>query len=275
MQETSGATDTQDKVQDQELAELALEEADFAGAALDPSPNFGPRRDGKTPVYLILHYTGLATAQEAVDILKSPEMQVSAHYLVHEDGQVAQMVSEKARAWHAGKSFWKGETDINSASIGIEIVNPGNLEDYPPFKDEQIEAVIGLCRDICERYAILPENVLAHSDIAPARKTDPGHNFPWKRLYEAGIGHFIEPTPIRGGRFLARGEQGQPVEALQSMLALYGYGIEITGIFDEATEIVVKAFQRHFRTQNVDGVADVSTIDTLYRLIFSRQNVTA
>jgi N-acetylmuramoyl-L-alanine amidase len=259
MQETSGATDTPDKAQDQELAELALEQADFAGAALDPSPNFGPRRDGKTPVYLILHYTGLATAQEAIDILKSPEMQVSAHYLVHEDGQVAQMVSEKARAWHAGKSFWKGETDINSASIGIEIVNPGNLEDYPPFKDKQIEAVIGLCRDICERYAILPENVLAHSDIAPARKTDPGHNFPWKR----------------GGRFLARGEQGQPVEALQSMLALYGYGIEITGIFDEATEIVVKAFQRHFRTQNVDGVADVSTIDTLYRLIFSRQNVTA
>ena len=256
------------------LQELALVRPDFAGATLDPSPNLGPRRDGKAPTFLILHYTGLATAEEAVQVLKSPDMEVSAHYLVHEDGRIVQMVSEKARAWHAGKSFWKGETDINSASIGIEIVNPGNLEDYPPFEDAQIEAVIRLGRDICERHSIKPENVLAHSDIAPARKTDPGHNFPWKRLHEAGIGHYIEPTPIRGGRFLARGENGQPVEALQSMLALYGYGIAITGVFDEDTETVIKAFQRHFRPQNVDGVADVSTIDTLYRLIFSLQNVT-
>lgn len=261
--------------QDDKLAQLALEKPDFAGATLDPSPNFGPRRGGKTPIFLIQHYTGLATAQEAIDILKSPEMQVSAHYLVFEDGQVSQMVSEKARAWHAGKSFWKGETDINSASIGIEIVNPGVLQNYPAFKDAQIETVIRLSRDICARHAIPPQNVLAHSDIAPARKTDPGQSFPWKRLHEAGVGHYVEPTPIRGGRFLTRGEQGQPVEALQSMLALYGYGIEITGVYDQATEIVVKAFQRHFRPQNVDGVADVSTIDTLYRLIFSLQNVTA
>ncbi|MBV2143943.1 N-acetylmuramoyl-L-alanine amidase [Falsochrobactrum sp. TDYN1] len=257
------------------FAELALTAPDYPGATLDPSPNFGPRRDGKTPAFLILHYTGLPTAEEALEILKSPEREVSAHYLVHEDGEVVQMVSEKARAWHAGKSFWKGEIDLNSASIGIEIVNPGELENYPPFKEPQIEAVICLCRSICERYEIRSENVLAHSDIAPVRKNDPGHNFPWKRLHDAGIGHFIEPTPIRGGRFLARGEQGQPVEALQSMLALYGYEIQINGLFDEQTEIVIKAFQRHFRPQNVDGVADVSTIDTLYRLLFSLQNVTA
>lgn len=257
------------------LATLVLDKPDYPAASIDASPNFGIRKDGKTPTYLILHYTGLATAQEALDVLKSPEMEVSAHYLVHEDGRVVQMVSEKARAWHAGKSFWKGETDINSASIGIEIVNPGELENYPPFADRQIDTVIALCRSICERYEIRPENVLAHSDIAPDRKTDPGHNFPWKRLHEAGIAHHIEPTAIRGGRFLARGEQGQPVEALQSMLALYGYKIEINGVYDEATETVIKAFQRHFRTQNVDGVADVSTIDTLYRLIFSLQNVTA
>ena len=257
-----------------DLAALALEKPDYPTATIDASPNFGIRKDGKTPTYLILHYTGLETAEEALEVLKSPEREVSAHYLVHEDGRVVQMVSEKARAWHAGNSFWKGETDINSASIGIEIVNPGNLENYPPFAEQQIAAVIDLCRSICSRYEIRPENVLAHSDIAPERKTDPGHNFPWKQLHEAGIGHYIEPTPIRGGRFLARGEQGQPVEALQSMLALYGYKIEINGAFDEATEIVIKAFQRHFRTQNVDGVADVSTIDTLYRLIFSLQNVT-
>lgn len=264
-----------DVKQAESLAALALEKPDYPTASLDASPNFGERHDGKTPKFLILHYTGLATAQEALDVLRSPEREVSAHYLVHEDGRVVQMVSEKARAWHAGKSFWKGETDINSASIGIEIVNPGNLENYPPFAEPQIDAVIELCRSICGRYEIHAENVLAHSDIAPERKTDPGHNFPWKRLYEAGIGHYIEPTPIRGGRFLARGEQGQPVEALQSMLALYGYKVEINGVYDEATETVIKAFQRHFRTQNVDGVADVSTIDTLYRLIFSLQNVTA
>ncbi|WP_343312351.1 N-acetylmuramoyl-L-alanine amidase [Brucella sp. BE17] len=256
-------------------AGLLLGTADFPAAALDPSPNFGPRRDGKTPVYLILHYTGLATVQEAIDILKCPQREVSAHYLVHEDGQIVQMVSEKARAWHAGQSVWKGETDINSASVGIEIVNPGDLENYPPFKEAQIDAVIALCRDICARHNIRPENVLAHSDIAPARKTDPGHNFPWQKLHQAGLGHYIEAAPIQGGRFLSRGEQGQPVEALQSMLALYGYGIEISGVFDESTETVVKAFQRHFRPQNVDGVADFSTIDTLYRLIFSLQNVTA
>ncbi|PWL17013.1 N-acetylmuramoyl-L-alanine amidase [Falsochrobactrum shanghaiense] len=257
------------------IRELSLTEPDYRGALLEQSPNFGPRRDGKTPAFLILHYTGLPSAEEALQILKSPEMEVSAHYLVHENGDVVQMVSEKARAWHAGKSFWKGETDLNSASIGIEIVNPGELENYPPFAEEQIASVIRLCRNICERHQIRPEHVLAHSDIAPARKTDPGHNFPWQRLHEAGIGHLVDATPIRGGRFLARGEQGQPVEALQSMLALYGYGIEITGVFDEATEIVVKGFQRHFRPQNVDGVADVSTIDTLYRLLFSLQNVTA
>lgn len=257
------------------VAELALDKADYSKAALEPSPNFGPRRDGKTPIFLILHYTGVATAQEALDILKSPEREVSAHYLVHENGDVVQMVSEKARAWHAGQSFWKGERDLNSASIGIEIVNPGELDDYPPFKELQLESVIELCRNICQRHSIPPENVLAHSDIAPTRKTDPGHNFPWKKLYEAGIGHYVEPTPIRSGRFFARGEQGQPIEALQSMLALYGYEIEINGVFDEATETVVKAFQRHFRPQKLDGVADVSTIDTLYRLLSSLQNVTS
>lgn len=251
------------------LDELSLHSADHVGAALDPSPNYGPRRDGKVPTFLILHYTGMETAEAALEILKDPVREVSAHYLVHEDGRIVQMVNEAARAWHAGQSFWKGETDINSASIGIEIVNPGELQNFPSFPDAQIAAVIALCQGICQRYAIRPEHVLAHSDIAPARKVDPGENFPWGLLHEAGIGHYVEPAPIRGGRFLVRGENGQPVEALQSMLALYGYGLEINGSFDEATETVVRGFQRHFRCHNVDGVADVSTIDTLYRLLFS------
>lgn len=254
-----------------------LSKPDYAPAVIDASANFGPRKDGKQPQYLILHYTGLATAQEALDILKCPEREVSAHYLVHEDGQVVQMVAESERAWHAGKSCWKGEHDINSASIGIEIVNPGELENFPPFPAAQIDAVIALCRSICERYNIAPANVLAHSDIAPSRKIDPGQNFPWQTLFEAGIGHWVEPSEIRGGRFFAMGDHGQPIEALQSMLAMYGYEIAITGEFNEETKVVLSAFQRHFRPNQIDGVADISTIETLHRLISTnlREDVTA
>ncbi|MFK4823539.1 N-acetylmuramoyl-L-alanine amidase [Paenochrobactrum sp. BZR 588] len=259
----------------QSLEELELVQADFSGAELDPSPNFGVRKDAKTPRFIILHYTGLETAQEAVEILKDPAREVSAHYLVHEDGRIVQMVSEKARAWHAGKSFWKGESDINSASIGIEIVNAGVLHDFPSFPQVQIEAVIKLCQDITKRHQIEPHCVLAHSDIAPDRKIDPGQNFPWETLYAAGVGHYVEPAPIKGGRFFQRGESGQPVEALQSMLALVGYQITIDGVFGAETESVVNAFQRHFRRHKVDGVADVSTIETLYKILFSLKNLTA
>lgn len=257
------------------LAELQLIQADFAGAELDPSPNFGARKDGKTPRFLILHYTGTETAEEAVNILKDPLREVSAHYLVHEDGRIIQMVAEKARAWHAGKSFWKGERDINSASIGIEIVNAGVLQDFPVFTDRQIEAVIHLGQDIIKRHQIEPHCVLAHSDIAPDRKIDPGQNFPWEILYGAGIGHYVEPAAIKGGRFFQRGESGQPIEALQSLLALVGYQITINGVFDEQTECVVNAFQRHFRRHKVDGIADVSTIETLYKLLRSLKKLTA
>lgn len=265
-------------MQDNQIATRALlSKADYTDAIIDASANFGPRKDGKIPRFLILHYTGLATAQEALDILKCPEREVSAHYLVHEDGQVVQMVAESERAWHAGNSCWKGERDINSASIGIEIVNPGVLENFPPFPAKQIESVIALCHSICERYNIAPEHVLAHSDIAPERKIDPGENFPWKTLFEAGIGHWVEPAPIRGGRFFAMGDRGQPVEALQSMLAMYGYDIMINGEFNEQTKVVLSAFQRHFRQNQIDGVADTSTIETLHRLISTilRESVTS
>lgn len=254
-----------------------LSTPDYSGAVVDASANFGPRKDGKKPQFLILHYTGLATAQEALDILKCPEREVSAHYLVHENGEIVQMVAESERAWHAGKSCWKGERDINSASIGIEIVNAGDLDNFPPFPDVQTDAVIALCRSICERYNIVPEHVLAHSDISPERKIDPGENFPWAKLFEAGVGHWVEPAPIRGGRFFAMGDRGQPVEALQSMLAMYGYDIMINGEFNEQTKIVLSAFQRHFRPIQIDGVADISTIETLHKLISTnlRETVTS
>ncbi len=253
------------------LKALQLLVPDYASASIDVSPNYGLRKDDKQIKHLILHYTGLPTAEEALEILKDPLREVSAHYLVHEDGHIVQMVNEKARAWHAGASFWQGEKDINSTSIGIEIVNTGNLENPEIYPDLQIAALIRLCKDICQRHNIEPANVLAHSDIAPERKTDPGEWFPWEELAKAGIGHFVEPVMISSGRFFSRGDAGQPIEALQSMLAFYGYKILIHGEFDEQTEVVVKAFQRHFRRHKVDGVADISTIQTLYQLLSNKK----
>lgn len=240
---------------------------DHPGAQVRVSPNFGPRRDGMTPDCLILHYTGMETGAAAEAWLCTPESEVSSHYLVHEDGQVVQMVRESDRAWHAGKGSWRGRSDVNSFSIGIEIVNPGPLNGFPPFPEAQIEAVAALSRGICARWGIAPERVLAHSDIAPGRKSDPGERFPWQKLAELGVGHYVAPAPIGGGRFLSRGDAGEPVEALQSMLSLYGYGLDINGQFDEATHQAVVAFQRHFRPARVDGVADRSTVETLHRLL--------
>lgn len=240
---------------------------DFAGAAVRPSPNFGERRGVAAPDMILLHYTGMASGEAAEDWLADSASEVSSHYLVHEDGRVVQMVREADRAWHAGVSVWRGVTDINSRSVGIEIVNPGHRLGYVDFPPAQVEAVCRLCRDIVARHAVPPHNVLAHSDVAPGRKADPGERFPWGVLHAAGIGHLVPAAPIGGGRFMAEGESGQPVEALQAMLALYGYGIEISGCFDARTKAVVEAFQRHFRPELVDGVADRSTVETLHRLI--------
>ncbi|MFC6445911.1 peptidoglycan recognition protein family protein [Shinella zoogloeoides] len=240
---------------------------DYSGATAAPSPNFGERAGGRSPDIILLHYTGMETAEGALKWLCAPESQVSCHYFVHEDGRVEQLVREADRAWHAGKSFWQGETDINSASIGIEIANPGHPGGLPDFPDAQVRAVVELCLDCGGRWGIAPERVLAHSDVAPIRKVDPGEKFPWARLHAAGVGHWVEPSAITGGRFFQRGDAGQPVEALQSMLSLYGYGVEIDGIYSERTEGAVAAFQRHFRTERVDGIADFSTIDTLHRLL--------
>jgi N-acetylmuramoyl-L-alanine amidase len=242
---------------------------DHAGAEVRVSPNFGPRRDGVRPDMIVLHYTGMETGEAAEAWLCDPASEVSSHYLVHEDGRIVQMVRESDRAWHAGKSSWRGITDINSQSVGIEIVNPGHGLGYPKFRKAQILAVIELCRGIAERHGMRPEMIVGHSDVAPGRKVDPGEKFPWRLLARHGIGRFVEPARLRGGAISALGESGAPVEELQSMLALYGYGVEITGFFDHQTEIAVAAFQRHFRPRQVDGVADRATVETLRRLLAS------
>jgi N-acetylmuramoyl-L-alanine amidase len=248
---------------------MSLIRADHRSAEVRPSPNFGARKDGKSITTVILHYTGMVNGKGAEDWLCNSDSEVSSHYLVHEDGHIVQMVAEADRAWHAGKSFWKGETDLNSVSVGIEIVNPGHILGYRPFPAKQISAVTRLCRGIVLRHGISPAMVLAHSDIAAGRKIDPGELFPWAKLAARGIGHFVEPEPISGGRFFSSGDEGQPVEALQAMLAMYGYEMQVTGVYDAHTEKIVRAFQRHFRPEKVDGVADVSTIGTLHELLRS------
>jgi N-acetyl-anhydromuramyl-L-alanine amidase AmpD len=207
----------------------------------------------------------MPTGASALEQLTRAESQVSAHYFVDEDGTILQLVPEARRAWHAGRSFWAGETDMNSASIGIEIVHPGHA-DPRPFPDRQIEAVAALCRDICGRRAILPRRVLGHSDIAIGRKIDPGEFFPWKALAEQGVGHYVEPARIIGGAALETGASGAEVRDLQRTLADYGYKIDVSGDYDEASAGAVAAFQRHFRPALVDGRADSSTTATLRAL---------
>lgn len=216
---------------------------------------------------LILHYTGMAGAAVALQRLADAVAAVSAHYVVLEDGTVVQMVPESRRAWHAGRASWHGDDDVNSRSLGIEIVHPGHAGGLPPYPDAQIAAVIALARDIVARWSIPAERVLAHSDIAPERKEDPGETFPWGRLAAEGVGHHVPEAPLRDGRFFAPGDAGQPIEALQAMFALYGYDLPVTGRFDARTQAVITAFQRHFRQARVDGVADASTITTLRDLI--------
>jgi N-acetylmuramoyl-L-alanine amidase len=235
-----------------------------------PSPNHGERRNGAHPDMLVLHYTGMRSADEALARLCSPVSEVSAHYLIFEDGNVVQLVAEASRAWHAGVSAWAGESDINSRSIGIEIANPGHDFGYPDFPEQQIAAVIALCRDILARHPVSPDRVVAHSDIAPTRKQDPGEKFPWQRLHEAGIGLWVQPAALQAGPALTIGESGPAVAQLQAALTAYGYGLEPSGRYDALTRDVVTAFQRHFRPARVDGLADPSTITTLQCLIAAK-----
>jgi len=218
-----------------------------------PSPNYDERA---LPVSMIvLHYTGMPDADGALDRLTSPDAKVSAHYCVKEDGEVIQLVDEEKRAWHAGKSYWRGVTDINSASVGIEIVNPGHEFGYRPFPDEQIASVIPLVADVKNRHGIGRGNIVGHSDIAPTRKQDPGELFPWGRLARHRLAlprptrNLMDPNWTDGGFLLA--------------LERFGYDVS-----DPLAATV--AFQRRFRPELVDGTIDGECRAILLALLLPR-----
>lgn len=233
-----------------------------------PSPNLDERPAGCPIDILMMHYTGMESCKAAVDRLCDGAAKVSSHYVVDEQGQVFQLVPEAMRAWHAGLSSWMGASDINARSIGIEIVNGGHDFGSPPYPAAQMAAVTQLSREILSRHPrITPRRVIGHSDVAPARKADPGEWFDWPGLARAGVGVWVEPEEIVDGPVLSLGDRGDPVSELQFALGSYGYGIEVLGRYDETTQQVVTAFQRHFRPARVDGVADLSTVITLQKLL--------
>jgi N-acetylmuramoyl-L-alanine amidase len=234
-----------------------------------PSANYGERNKGRLPDMILLHYTGMPNVEGAIAQLCTAGTDVSAHYIVLEDGRIVQCVPESERAWHAGISSWAGEEDINSCSIGIEIVNRGHDWGYPEFPLRQIAAVIALCRGIILRRDVPAHRVLGHSDVAPARKKDPGEKFPWHSLANSGVGHWVQPAPLVRSGGLQLGTTSDDVRDLQRALARYGYGMPITGKYDTSTMDVVTAFQRHFRPERVDGIADHSTLATLQALLAS------
>jgi N-acetylmuramoyl-L-alanine amidase len=238
------------------------------------SPNHGERKAGCAPDMIVLHYTGMPDADAALEKLCAPDSEVSAHYFVYEDGRIIQCVPEARRAWHAGKAGWAGETDINSCSIGIEIANPGHQLGYPEFPLRQIAAVITLCRGIVARRGIRPDRVLAHSDVAPARKQDPGEKFPWPLLARSGVGLWVDPMPIiADSHKLDVGKTGDEVKLFQSKLAEYGYPVALNGNYDTDMRDAVAAFQRHFRPELIDGVTDESTRETLRHLLAKRERL--
>lgn len=234
-----------------------------------PSPNFDARPEGRAVNVLLLHYTGLRSAEEALERLCDPASKVSAHYAIDEDGTIYRLVDEAMRAWHAGRACWRGERDVNGASLGIELVNPGHEWGYRPYPPAQMRALIELAQGVLARHPIPPRNVLGHSDVAFARKQDPGELFDWKALAEAGIGLWPERGAVRGemGMTLRAGDAGTAVASLKRALAEYGYALEATGQFDETTERAVRAFQRHFRPARVDGAADPETCQLVFQLL--------
>ena len=214
-----------------------------------PSPNHDARPVGGAIDMLLLHYTGMIGAEAALSRLCEAAAKVSAHYMIDEDGAVYALVAEDRRAWHAGVSCWAGDEDINGCSIGIELANPGHEFGYREFPQAQVDALLGLCRELLQRHPIPPHRVLGHADVAPARKEDPGELFDWAALAAAGVGLW----PARG--------QGN---GLAAAAALDRFGYDIAGAGLSACAM---AFQRHWRPDKIDGLMDDECLDLLAGLL--------
>lgn len=231
-----------------------------------PSPNFDDREEGVPIDMLVLHYTGMKTGASALGRLTETDSKVSAHYLVEEDGTVFNLVAENKRAWHAGVAYWRGHRNINARSIGIEIVNPGHEFGYRDFPEAQMRAVVTLSKLITETHAINPWNVVGHSDVAPARKQDPGELFDWHRLAANGVGLWFDGTGDGQGESSASDQDEAQLVKLQEALAEIGYEIAADGEYDNCTSSVITAFQRHWWPQRIDGRADRETRNAIYAL---------
>ena len=224
------------------------------GIVDSPSPNFDARDSGISMV--VLHYTGMRDAESAITRLSDPEARVSCHYLIDEEGRILRMVAEENRAWHAGLSYWRGVQAVNACSVGIEIVNPGHEHGYRPFTEPQMEALLPLLAGIMERHPVVPANVVGHSDVAPARKQDPGELFDWARLAKHGLAiarptrSLIDPHWTDGGFLLA--------------LERWGYDVR-------EAESAVTAFQRRFRPELLDGIIDGECRAILLQLLLDRE----
>lgn len=235
-----------------------------------PTPNQDERPDPAADIdVLVLHYTGMASARDALERMRDPVFKVSAHWCVDEDGQIYRLVAEEMRAWHAGISNWRQRNLVNDISIGIELINPGHDFGYRPFPGPQMDALIALAAEILVRHEIPPANVVGHSDIAPQRKNDPGELFDWARLAREGIGLWPEQPgePANAAPALTKGAAGADVRGFQAELYDFGYGLWVDGVYGEESEAVVRAFQRHFRQARVDGIADGATRAILQHLL--------
>ncbi|GHF23009.1 N-acetylmuramoyl-L-alanine amidase [Kordiimonas sediminis] len=236
------------------------------------SPNFDDRPDGVSPDMLVLHYTGMESAQAALERLCDPAFEVSAHYLVDEDGQLYALVDEDKRAWHAGISRWGDRVGINQYSIGIEIVNPGHEFGYQDFTDKQMKRVLDLVHDIRRRHVIPDTGIVGHSDIAPDRKDDPGEKFPWQWLAANGVGialsegelppeteHATEP-------YVTEASDAAQITAVQKQFTAIGYPLDPDGLYSPYMRSIVTAFQRRWRQSVVNGNIDYGTYEVLVKI---------
>jgi N-acetylmuramoyl-L-alanine amidase len=220
----------------------------------EPSPNWDERDERISMV--VLHYTDMPSVDAAIDRLCDPAAKVSSHYVIGEDGEVVRLVPESKRAWHAGRSFWRGKSNVNSASIGIELHNPGHTCGYRPFPDAQIEALVPLLHRIVKSYDIPRANVVGHSDVAPQRKLDPGELFPWERLAEYRL---ALPRPAK----LKLGDPFDNDGAFYLALERFGYDVS-------DGKKAVEAFQRRWRPVKIDGEIDGEVRAILFQLLLDR-----